>query len=630
MTATYKKTIVVNPEYKQLTSYLDNLHNVFATTGQTLYEGRNTIKVFEESDVSLNVKSFQIPHLINQFAYATFRESKAKRSYTYAKKLLDLGINTPKPIAYIEFKLPLLLKQSFYICEHVYVDGQLRVLQFGTIEEHKDLIVAFAKFTAKIHHLNVLHLDYSSGNIMYKLCDGEYQFYLVDLNRMIFDKAVNATKSAQNFRRLWGSDEMITLFARVYAQERGYDVDEYTRLVFKYRHRFWRTYRLQYPDVKPYMGSEKIKIGYDAKRATLNFTGLGNYSRFVIKNMSLRHPSMSYYLYTPKPASSKIREGLNGSNNITHIIKHGVKPFWRTKGIIKDIKSQKLDIYHGLSNELPLGIHHTKTKSIVTIHDLIFRVHPEFYPLIDRIIYDAKARYACNHADRVIAVSECTKRDIIKIYGVAPSKIDVVYQGCFPIFTIEATAELKEKVKTLYDLPSKFILSVGSIEERKNILLVVKALKHVPDIHFVAIGKKKEYANEVERYAHEHGLNDRIHLLTDIPLEHLPAIFQLAHIFIYPSIYEGFGIPLLEAQNSGLPVIAAKGSCLEESGGLHSIYIDPNDDKELAKEINRLLSDKKLRDYMIREGKEYAKEFSPQKCIESLKAVYDKVLNQKK
>lgn len=630
MIQSYKKTIVINPEYNQLTNYLNNLHNVFSTTGQTLYEGRNTIKVFEIGDVSLNVKSFKVPHFINQFAYATFRESKAKRSYTYAKRLLELGINTPEPIAYIEFKRPLLLKYSFYVCEHVNVDGQLRVLQFGTIEEHRSLIIAFAKFTAQIHSLKVLHLDYSSGNIMYTLENGVYKFYLVDLNRMIFDKEISEEKSAHNFRRLWGSDEMITLFARTYAKERRYDIDDYTLLVFKYRESFWRNYNIQYPDVKPYLGTEKIKIGYDAKRATHNFTGLGNYSRFVIKNMALRHPSMSYYLYTPKPAPHKIREGLNGSNNITHIIKHGVKPFWRTKGIVKDIKNQKLDIYHGLSNELPLGIHHTKVKSIVTIHDLIFRVHPEFYPLIDRIIYDAKARYACNHADRIIAVSECTKRDIVKIYSIEPSKIDVVYQGCFPIFSIEATQSLKDGVKKAYNLPDKFLLSVGSIEERKNILQIVKALKYVPDIHFVAIGKKKEYANEVERYAHENGLNNRVHLLADIPLEHLPAILQLAHIFIYPSIYEGFGIPLLEAQNSGLPVIAAKGSCLEESGGPHSIYVNPNDEKELAREINRVLSDNKLREHMIKEGLEYVKKFSPPRCIESLKAVYDKVLNQNK
>lgn len=628
MNRSLKENIVINKDYNQLTVFLNKLPELFLISGNTIYKGRNTIKTFEVEKYSLNVKSFKIPHLLNQFVYATFRESKAKRSYSYAQRLLKLGIDTPAPIAYMEYKRPLLLKNSLYVSEHINVDGQLRVLQYGTIDEHIQLITAFAKFTAKVHKLKVLHLDYSSGNIMYTHKSDKFKFYLVDLNRMEFDKEIGEKKAAHNFRRLWGSDEMITLFARIYAEERGFDKDDFIHLVFKYRERFWKNFNRQYPDVRPYEGIEKIKIGYDAKRATLNFTGLGNYSRFIIKNIAMRYPSMSYFLYSPRPASSKTRKGLNGSNNITHVIKHGVKPFWRTKGIIKDIKNQKIDIYHGLSNELPVGIQHANVKSIVTIHDLIFRIHPHFYPFIDRVIYDIKARYACKHADKIIAVSECTKKDIIKVYGVEPSKIEVVYQGCFPDFATIASSNLKKEVKEKYQLPSNFILSVGSIEERKNILLIVKALKQIPDIHFVAIGRKRDYADEVEKYAREHNLSERVHLLTDISLEHLPAIFQLANIFIYPSIYEGFGIPLLEAQNSGLPVIAAKGSCLEEAGGPHSIYVDPYDENDLALAITKVLTDYKLREQMIEDGKEYVKQFSPEKCIDNLKAVYDNLLNK--
>lgn len=628
MKGSYKEKIVINNNYIQLKEYLTNLHNVFLDTGNTIYEGRNTIKTFDVNNLYLNVKSFKKPHLVNQFAYATFRKSKANRSYTYAEKLLALGIDTPTPIAYMEFSKPCLLKYSLYVCEHINVDGQMRGLQEGTLEEHKELIVAFAKFTAKLHHLKVLHLDYSSGNIMYTYANGEYTFYLVDLNRMQFDKEIDIYKSAHNFRRLWGNDEMITLFTKEYAIARGFDVDTCLSLVFKYRQTFWNRFNKQYPDTKPYIGKEKIRIGYDAKRATLNFTGLGNYSRFIIKNMSKMYPSNSYFLYSPRPASDKVKNELNvsDSDNIIHIIKHGVKPFWRTKGITKDIDKQDLNIYHGLSNELPVGIYKTKAKSVVTIHDLIFRIHPEFYPLVDRIIYDAKAKYACKYADKIVAVSECTKKDIIRLYNIEPSKIDVVYQGCFPIFSEVAPTQLKVKVRDIYNLPETYLLSVGSIEERKNILLVAKSLLKVPNIHFVAIGKKREYANEIERYASEHGLSDRIHLLADIPLEHLPAIFQQAEIFIYPSIYEGFGIPLLEAQHSGLPVIAAKGSCLEESGGAHSIYVDPYNEDELAYEINRVLANKDLKNYMIDEGKKYVENFSPEKCTTNLNKVYNKLL----
>lgn len=626
MRRSYKEKVVINTDYKQLKEYLINLPKVFQTTGETIYEGRNTLKTFDVDGLSLNVKSFKKPHIINQIAYANFRESKAKRSYTYAKKLLELGINTPTPIAYMEFSRPGMLKYSLYVCEHIEVDNQLRVLQTGTIDEHRELIIAFAKFTAKLHSLKVLHLDYSSGNILYTLKDGVYTFYLVDLNRMEFGKDIDIHTATRNFRRLWGSDEMFILFAKEYAKARGFDVDQCISLLFEYRMKFWLRFNKQYPNVKRYIGKEMLKIGYDAKRATLNFTGLGNYSRFIIKNMTKIFPNISYFLYTPRPASLKMRDELSSRNNTTHVVKFGIKPFWRTTGIIKDIKKQNLDIYHGLSNELPIGIDRIRTKSIVTIHDLIFRLHPQFYPLIDRIIYDAKAKYACKHADRIVAVSECTKRDIVRLYNIKPEKIDVVYQGCFPIFAQAVSEEARSDVRKTYNLPSNYILSVGSIEARKNILLVIKALKELPNVHFVAIGREREYAHEIEKYIKDNNLSNRVHIFNDIPQCHLPAIFQQASLFVYPSIYEGFGIPILEAQNSGIPVIAATGSCLEEAGGEHSIYVDPYNEKQLAFEINRVLGDEMLREDMIAKGKEYVKKFSPEKCIDNLMQVYNKVL----
>ena len=169
-------------------------------------------------------------------------------------------------------------------------------------------------------------------------------------------------------------------------------------------------------------------------------------------------------------------------------------------------------------------------------------------------------------------------------------------------------------------------MSVGSIEERKNILLIIKALKEIPDIHFVAIGKQKEYAERVMHYAVEHGLSDRVHLLSNVPLTDLPAIMQSCKIFIYPSLYEGFGIPIIEAMNSCVPVIGATGSCLEESGGPDTIYINPHNEKELAEQIKRVLSDSLLRESMIKKGAEYVKRFSDDKCTEEMIKVYEKVM----
>lgn len=367
-----------------------------------------------------------------------------------------------------------------------------------------------------------------------------------------------------------------------------------------------------------------MKIGFDAKRAVQNFTGLGNYSRFVINNLARLYPDNIYKLFSPKPPKDKSE--IIKSKSISYFVKQGTKPLWRTLGITKDIKKEEIGLYHGLSNELPYKIDKTGAKSIVTIHDLIFLVHPEFYPIIDRKIYNIKARYACRVADRIVAVSECTKRDIVKYYNTDPAKIDVVYQGCFSIFKQQVDENKKSEVKEKYNLPPKFLLSIGSIEDRKNILLIVKALKYVPDIHFVAIGRQRKYAEKVKKYALENGLSDRVHMLSGIPLADLPAILQSSEIFIYPSLYEGFGIPIIEALSSGVPVIGAKGSCLEEAGGQHSIYVDPYNEKELADKINNLLNNPSLCETMISEGLKYVEHFSDEKCTEELIKVYKSVL----
>lgn len=368
-----------------------------------------------------------------------------------------------------------------------------------------------------------------------------------------------------------------------------------------------------------------MRIGFDAKRAISNFTGLGNYSRFIISNLMKYYPENIYKLFIPKLPEDDNRE-TERKNEAIYSFKKGYVPFWRTMGIVKNIKKEHLDIYHGLSNELPFRINRIGIKTVVTIHDLIFLRYPQFYSLIDRIIYNTKAKYACKVADRIIAVSECTKRDIVQYYNINPGKIDVVYQGCFPIFKQSADTLKKKEVRHNYNLPSKYLLSVGSIEPRKNILLIVKALRQIPDIHFVAVGRQREYAQEVLQYATANNLSDRVHLISDVPLTDMPAIMQQAEIFIYPSLYEGFGIPIIEAINSGIPVIGATGSCLEESGGPNTIYINPLDENELAEQIVKVLNDSTLRKTMIEEGKKYVQRFSDEKCTASLMNVYKKIL----
>lgn len=371
-----------------------------------------------------------------------------------------------------------------------------------------------------------------------------------------------------------------------------------------------------------------MKIGLDAKRAYNNFSGLGNYSRYVINGLVDQFPVNEYYAFTPKfndelsPRISPkvIREMPVGA------LGRAFSALWRTYGIASMVASKKLDVYHGLSNELPVGIGKKQVKSVVTIHDLIFKRYPELYKAIDRRIYDKKFRYACNVSDKIIAISEQTKADIIEFYGIEENKISVVYQDCAPIFKVQQQSEDQRRVKQKYSFPSNFLLSVGTIEPRKNQFNLVKALKQLDEnTSLVLVGRKTNYVEQILEYVLENGLEKRVVILEDVDQNDLPSIYSLAKIFVYPSKFEGFGIPIIEAQNVGVPVITSKGSCFAETGGDAAIYIDHNNVDELTQAISKLQADDKKCLQMIALGKENVKRFTAEVTIPQIHRIYQSI-----
>lgn len=372
-----------------------------------------------------------------------------------------------------------------------------------------------------------------------------------------------------------------------------------------------------------------LRIGFDAKRAFLNHTGLGNYSRSVITSLASGFPEHQYFLYTTKAVHNARTSAITQHENITIRTPRFplFKSLWRSRFIVNTLLEDKIELYHGLSHEIPVGIQHTKIKTVVTIHDLIFLRYPQYYKAADRKIYEMKFRNACKHADRIIAISEQTKRDIIYYFGTDADKIDVVYQSCDAAFASPISGEQLQAVKLRYALPDHFLLNVGTIEDRKNLMLIVKALTDIPAGHkLVVIGKETAYAAQVHKYIREHHLEDRVIFLQDIPFKDLPAIYRLADVFVYPSEFEGFGIPILEALHSGVPVVAATGSCLEEAGGPNSLYIAPDAPKALAQAVNNILSNPAMKAEMITLGKQYASRFTENAHAENLMRIYKKVL----
>ena len=374
-----------------------------------------------------------------------------------------------------------------------------------------------------------------------------------------------------------------------------------------------------------------MKIGFDAKRAAQNRTGLGNYSRFVIDVLGRYAPHNDYQLYVPSPKKTQLLPEATEQQELifpTSVSGKKLPSLWRIWGITKDIEEHGTQLFHGLSNELPLTIKRAGgVKSIVTIHDLIFLRYPEYYKFIDRKIYTYKFCRAAKVSDRVIAVSECTKRDLVHYFNISPDKIDVVYQGCDKQFRVKATEEKKTEVKKRYGLPDEYVLYLGTIESRKNLMLVARALKEMANPpQVIAVGKHTPYADEVQAFLKENGLENNLRMIHGVPFDELPSLYQMAHLFVYPSFFEGFGIPLLEALCSGTPAIGATGSCLEEAGGPSSLYVDPKDEKALAAAMEQILSDETLRQKMIADGYTYAARFEDEPLANDLLKVYEKVM----
>ncbi len=381
------------------------------------------------------------------------------------------------------------------------------------------------------------------------------------------------------------------------------------------------------------MAHHHIHIGFDAKRAAQNKTGLGNYSRFIINGLAQYAPSLRLDLFTPDAHKAKYLGGVDKHASVNMLYpKSGIwrhfKGFWRTWGISALAKKKRVQLFHGLTGELPYGLRRKGIKSVVTIHDLIFMRFPRFYPFIDRLIYRWKMSSACKRADRVIAVSECTKRDIMRYFGTPEEKITVLYQGCDQQFRQVVTESHKAAIRNRYHLPDHFILYVGSIEQRKNLLLLAQALDRMEDknISVIALGHRTSYAKRVKKFVAAAGLRRRFRMISGVAFSDLPVFYQMADVFVYPSRYEGFGIPMLEALCSGVPAIGCTGSCLEEAGGPSSLYVSPDDPEALANAIGRVLTDADLRARMIAEGHEYAQRFEDQKLATQLQHLYSTIL----
>lgn len=230
--------IIVNPAYEHLRDFVENMPAKFDKEGRIIYSGRNLIKVMEVDGIEINVKRYGIPAFANRVVYSFFRIPKGRRAFVYPQMLLEKGFETPVPIAYVEERRCGLIRHSYFVS--MQSPYKRNFYEFGNakVEDCRDVIVAFARYTADLHQAGIMHRDYSPGNILFDKIDGEYHFMLVDINRMNFGK-ITVDMGCANFARLWGQKAFFELLAKEYARARHADETYCRERVLTCRKKFW-------------------------------------------------------------------------------------------------------------------------------------------------------------------------------------------------------------------------------------------------------------------------------------------------------------------------------------------------------------------------------------------------------
>lgn len=370
-----------------------------------------------------------------------------------------------------------------------------------------------------------------------------------------------------------------------------------------------------------------MKIAFDAKRALNNSSGLGNYSRNLLNGLTKHAPENEYLLFTPK-AKDEFFHQLQGDFKMCFPetkLQKSFHPLWRSFAVKNQILKVRADIFHGLSNEIPFGIQNSGAKTVVTIHDLIFLKHKEQYPFLDRQIYELKTRYAAKRADRIIAVSAQTKNDLMEMYGVKAEKIVVIPPIVDAGFQKLEVGSHKSDLIQKHSLPSKYILNVGSFFSRKNHRTLVEAFDLIKDKvgeDLLLIGNAGSERKSIEALVAKKKLEQRVKIISNISNADLPAVYSAASVFVFPSLFEGFGMPIAEALFSKVPVIATKGGCFEEAGGKNSLYVNPISPEEIAATILKVLQNDALKNEMIESGFVHAQSITEKLLSEKMMNVY--------
>ncbi len=299
------------------------------------------------------------------------------------------------------------------------------------------------------------------------------------------------------------------------------------------------------------------------------------------------------------------------------------KKLWTLIGLSKVLSKYKLDVFFSPTHYLPFR---TSSPSVISILDISYLYFPGLFKKKDLYQLKLWGRYSIKKAKKIITISNFSKNDIIKMYKVNPDKIAVVYPGIKEnLGSNNSNLDMKD-LKDKYGIASSYILFVGTLQPRKNIVKLIEAFSKLEEkIELVIVGKKGWQFDEILDAPKKYGVEGRVKFLDSVTDEELPNFYKNAVCFCLPSLYEGFGLPILEAMQYGCPVATSNISSLPEVGGDAAVYFDPEDSEDIAKSLKSLIQDPKLRDKLIKRGHEQVKKFSWEKAAKETLKVLEEV-----
>ncbi|MFA6024000.1 MAG: glycosyltransferase family 1 protein [Candidatus Gracilibacteria bacterium] len=372
-----------------------------------------------------------------------------------------------------------------------------------------------------------------------------------------------------------------------------------------------------------------MRIGIDARMYSTEFTGIGRYVYELVKQLKELDDKNEFVLFMNSPEYEKFEETRRVKKVLVKAKHYSLR---EQLGYLWTLKRAKLDLMHFTHFNAPIFY---RAPSVVTIHDLTLSFFPgkKMNSAFYRAAYNLVLKSAVKNAKKVIAVSENTKADLIEIAHTAPAKVEVIYEGVGEEFGPRGDKEFQEQILQKYGVARDFLLYTGVWRGHKNLVNLIRAfalLREGPeafDFQLVITGEEDPYYPEVKRTVKELGLEHHTVYTGMVPEKELVALYQSATAYVFPSLYEGFGLPPLEAMRCGTPVVASKSSCIPEiCGEASALYFDPYDPQDICNAIQKLLLDETLQKELRECGLKHSLKFSWEKMAERTLAVYNEAL----